>query len=233
MLTTGLRGPLDRRWPQRLPHNHPLPAVYRLAADAPSEARPSDPLARDGALAMLEAVLFAADEPLPMRKLVQVAGLPDTATARRLLQRLRALYDAEGTAFQIDELAGGYQLLTRPEYHRWLAGLRRGGADVRLGPAARETLAIVAYRQPIMRADIEAIRGVHCSDTLALLMERGLIRITGRDPSLGRPVLYGTTRRFLQLFGLRSLKDLPESDRYRPAGKAPADPPAAGDSEPS
>jgi segregation and condensation protein B len=232
MLTsTPLRGPLDRRWPHRLPANRRLPAIYRLAGESPSDARPSDPMARDAALAMLEAVLFAADEPLPIRKLVQVAGLPDAATARRLLQRLRALYDAEGTAFQIDELAGGYQLLTRTEYHRWLARLRRGGAEVRIGPAARETLAIVAYRQPIMRADIEAIRGVHCSDTLALLMERGLVRIAGRDHSLGRPVLYGTTKRFLQLFGLRSLKDLPQSEKYRPPEKTSHEPPPAADAE--
>jgi segregation and condensation protein B len=214
---TPRRGPLDRRRPDHLPGNARLPATYRLAAEAPAAARPADPLARDAPLALLEAVLLAADEPLPVRKLAQVAGLPDAATARRLLRRLRALYDADGTAFQVEELAGGFQLLTRPAYHRWLAGLRRGGAEMRLTPAARETLAIVAYRQPIMRADIEAIRGVQCGDTLRLLMERGLVRIAGRDDSLGRPVLYGTTKKFLQLFGLKSLKDLPHADEFRPA----------------
>jgi segregation and condensation protein B len=144
-----------------------------------------------------------------VRKLVQAAGLPDAATARRLLKKLQSLYDQDGTAFQIGELAGGFQLLTRPEYHRWLASLRRGGHELRLTSAARETLAIVAYRQPIMRAEIEAIRGVHCGETLRLLMEKGLIRIVGRDDSLGRPVLYGTTKKFLQVFGLKSIKDLP------------------------
>jgi segregation and condensation protein B len=216
------RGPLARRQPHRLSANVPLPVAYRLAADASSEARPSDPLARDTPLALLEAVLLAADEPLPVRKLVQAAGLPDAATARRLLKRLRTLYDQDGTAFQVEELAGGFQLLTRPVYHRWLAGSRRGGADVRLTAPARETLAIVAYRQPIMRADIEAIRGVHCGDTLRLLMERGLLRIAGRDRSLGRPVLYGTTKKFLQLFGLRSLKDLPHAEQFQaPTSPAP------------
>ena len=121
------------------------------------------------------------------------------------------LYDRDGTAFQIEELAGGFQLLTRPAYHRWLASLRRGHNDLRLTGAARETLAIVAYRQPIMRANIEAIRGVHCGETLRLLMEKGLVRIAGRDDSLGRPVLYGTTKKFLQVFGLRALKDLPQA----------------------
>ncbi len=217
MHRTPLRGPLDRRRPDRLPGNVPLPAAYRRSPDAPAEARPADPLARDGPLALVEAVLLAADEPLPLRKLAQVAGLADAAAARRLVKRLRALYDADDSAFQVEELAGGLQLLTRAEYHRWLAGLRRGGADVRLTPAARETLAIVAYRQPITRADVEAIRGVHCGDTLRLLMERGLVRIAGRDDSLGRPVLYGTTKKFLQLFGLRSLKDLPRAEQFRPA----------------
>ncbi len=210
------RGPLDRRRPDRLPGNTPLPAAYRLLGDGRTEARPADPLARDTPLALIEAALLAADDPLPIRKLVQAAGLPDAATARRLLKRLRALYDADGTAFQVDELAGGFQLLTRPQYHRWLAALRRGGPDVRLTAPARETLAIVAYRQPIMRADIEAIRGVHCGDTLRLLMERGLVRIAGRHDSLGRPVLYGTTKKFLQLFGLRSLKDLPQAEQFQP-----------------
>jgi segregation and condensation protein B len=206
------RGPLDRRRPDRLPANVRLPAVYRYATDAPAEARPADPLARDAPLALLEAVLLAADEPLPVRKLMQVAGVPDAAIARRLLKRLQALYEQDGSAFQVEELAGGFQLLTRAEFHRWLAGLRRGNLDLRLSAPARETLAIVAYRQPIMRADVEAIRGVHCGDTLRLLMERGLVRIAGRHDSLGRPVLYGTTKKFLQLFGLKSLKDLPEGE---------------------
>jgi segregation and condensation protein B len=213
---TRQRGPLDRRRPEHLPGNVPLPLAYRLSADLSVGGAPADPLARDAALAALEAALLAADEPLAVRKLVQATGLPDAGTARRLIKRLQALYDEDGTAFQVEELAGGFQLLTRREYHRWLVGLRRGAQEVRLTAAARETLAIVAYRQPIMRADIEAIRGVHCGDTLRLLMERGLVRIAGRDDSLGRPVLYGTTRKFLQTFGLRSLRDLPLADQFRP-----------------
>jgi segregation and condensation protein B len=209
-------GPLARRPAQRRPGNHRLPAALRRHSDADREARRSDPLARDPGLALLEAALLVADEPLAARKLVAVTGLPDTAAVRRQVKRLQALYDQDGTAFQVEELAGGFQLLTRPEYHRWLASLRRNQQEVRLSAAARETLAIVAYRQPIMRAAIEAIRGVHCGETLRLLMEKGLIRIAGRDDSLGRPVLYGTTRKFLQVFGLRSLKDLPQAEQLAP-----------------
>ena len=105
--------------------------------------------------------------------------------------------------------------MTRPEYQRWLTSLRRSQQELKLGRRPRETLAIVAYRQPIMRADIEAIRGVHCGETLRLLMEKGVVKIVGRDDSLGRPVLYGTTKKFLQVFGLKSLKDLPNADQLR------------------
>jgi segregation and condensation protein B len=171
--------------------------------------------ARDACLAQVEAALLATDEPLTPRRLASVAGLPDVAEARRLVRRLQALYTRDGSAFQVEEAAGGYQLLTRPEFHPWLARLHRGGNELRLSAPARETLAIVAYRQPIMRADIESIRGVQISEVLRQLMEKGLVRIAGRHDSLGRPVLYGTTKKFLQLFGLRSLKDLPQAEQLR------------------
>jgi segregation and condensation protein B len=145
---------------------------------------------------------------------------------------LQQLYDRDQTAFQVEELAGGYQLLTRAVFHPWLPRLRRSGVEVLLTPAARETLAIVAYRQPIARADVEAIRGVQSSEVLRQLMEKGLVRIAGRDDSLGRPHLYGTTRKFLQLFGLKSLKDLPPAADLGPPrkrkGKANEDSEAEG-----
>jgi segregation and condensation protein B len=202
--------------PGRPPRNHPLPAVHRLLADRSAEAPARGESAREAALALIEAALLIADEPLPARKLAHVAGLKDAAEARRLLKKLQGFYDRDGTAFQVEELAGGFQLLTRPEYQPWLARLRRTGHELRLTPAARETLAIVAYRQPIMRADIEGIRGVQCGEVLRQLMEKGLVRIAGRHDSLGRPVLYGTTRKFLQIFGLRSLRDLPLAGELRP-----------------
>jgi segregation and condensation protein B len=197
-----------------MPRNCVLPPIYRQVGSADTDAV-TDALGRDTALALLEAVLLIADEPLPLRKLVQVTGMHDTGAIRRLLNRLQELYDADGSAFELEELAGGFQLMTRPEYHRWLVSLKRSQQELRLTPASRETLAIVAYRQPIMRADIEAIRGVHCGETLRLLMEKGLVKIAGRHDSLGRPVLYGTTKRFLQVFGLKSLKDLPNAEQMR------------------
>ena len=192
------------------PRNHRLPAIYRLGLEE-SEKAAAGELAREPRVALVEAALLAADEPLSLRRLAAVAGLTDVAEARRIVERLRALYEQDGTAFQIEELAGGFQVLTRPEYHPWLARLRRAGSDLRLTPAVRETLAIVAYRQPITRADVESIRGVQSSDLLNHLMEKGLVRIAGRDESLGRPMLYATTRKFLQVFGLRNLNDLPQA----------------------
>jgi segregation and condensation protein B len=160
-------------------------------------------------LARLEAVLFAAEEALGLRRLATLAELGGGAEVRRLLERLRDLLAAEGSAFRIEEIAGGFQLLTRPEFHPWLERLRQTAGEPKLSGVLLETLAIIAYRQPIMRADLEAVRGVHCGDALRHLMERGLVRIAGRHDSLGRPVLYGTTKKFLATFGLRDLRDLP------------------------
>ena len=182
-----------------------------VATDAPA----LDPHAREPKLARLEAVLLLADEPLPARRLAEVAGLADSTEARDLVRRLKELFEVDGTAFQIEELAGGYQLLTRPRYHQWLARLKRTGHDLRLSPAALETLAVIAYKQPIMRAEIEKLRGVECSEIVRMLMEKGLARVAGRHDSLGRPQLYGTTKKFLQAFGLNTLNDLPEVEALK------------------
>jgi segregation and condensation protein B len=195
--------------PQRL-STHRLPAALRLIEEK-SDA-PAHELARSRAEAFVEAALLAADEPLPAKKLAQVAGLADAAEARKVVARLQELLARDGSAFQVEELAGGYQLLTRPEFYPWLARLRRGATEGQMSAAARETLAVVAYRQPITRADIEGVRGVGCSEVLRQLMEKGLVRLAGRDDSLGRPALYETTRKFLQLYGLKSLKDLPPAE---------------------
>jgi segregation and condensation protein B len=201
-----------------LPRNHRPPALHRLFLEAfpggtwEQEGSGAGELARDARLALVEAALLAADEPLTLRRLAAAAGLTESSEVRQLVQRLQALYEQDGTAFQVEELAGGFQLLTRTQYHPWLARLRRAGNEMRLSTAARETLAIVAYRQPITRADVESIRGVQSADMLHQLMEKGLVRIAGREESLGRPVLYATTRKFLQVFGLRSLRDLPQAE---------------------
>ena len=211
---------MSRRSSDRLPQNRRLPAAYRYHEESAGPSQAQGELARDAALATVEAVLFTADEPLTARRVAVAADLEDAGEARRLVRSFQALYDREGTAFQVEELAGGFQLLTRSVYHPWLLRLRRTGSDLRLSPAARETLAIVAYRQPIMRTDVEAIRGVQCGDVLRQLMEKGLVRIAGRHDSLGRPVLYGTTKKFLQVFGLKGLGDLPLVEQLRPPEKA-------------
>ena len=202
-----------RRFTQR-PGNAPLPLALRFRAE-PADAAPADPHGRDARLARLEAALMLADEPLAARRLADVAGLADAAEARSLVERLRALYDADGSAFQVEEIAGGYQLLTRSAYHPWLTRLRRTGHELRLTAAAMETLAVVAYRQPVMRAEVEQVRGVACGEVIRQLMERGLVRVAGRHDSLGRPQLYGTTKGFLRAFGLNSLADLPEVESLR------------------
>jgi segregation and condensation protein B len=196
------------------PPMYRLPLVLRSAP--PRLPGPTHPQARDRTLAQVEAALFAADEPLAPRKLATVCGLADAAEARRQVGRLRELYEREGSSFLVEEIAGGFQLLTRPEYFAWLARLRRHAAEMQLTAAARETLTVIAYRQPITRADVEAVRGVGCAEVLRLLMERGLVKLAGRDDTLGRPVLYETTKRFLQVFGLRSLKDLPAAEGLTP-----------------
>lgn len=207
-------GPAVARRSSVRPGNAVLPRAWQRWPE-PTEPPAIDPHGRDPKLARLEAVLLLADEPLTARRLADVAGLEDTAQARTLIERLRELYDADGTAFQVEEIAGGYQLLTRPQYHPWLARLKRTGHEVRLSSAALETLAVIAYRQPIMRAEVEKIRGVACGEIVRQLMEKGLVRVAGRHDSFGRPQLYGTTKRFLQVFGLNTLKDLPEVEALR------------------
>jgi segregation and condensation protein B len=210
-------GPLCRRRVDALPLNTALPPVYRMSIGGLGRTSTSDPLTRSPQLALIEAALLISDEPMPLRRLAQAVGAADVQSVRKLVQELEELYEKDGTAFQVEEVAGGFQLLSRSIYHRWLTSLRRGQQEMRLTAAARETLAIVAYRQPITRADIEAIRGVNSAEVLRLLMEKGLLRIAGRDDSLGRPVLYGTTKKFMQVFGLRSLKDLPRKEQIVPS----------------
>jgi segregation and condensation protein B len=141
--------------------------------------------------------------------------LADGTEARTLVRKLNRLYDAEGSAFRIEEVAGGLQLMTRPKFAGWLRRLHAVPVEVRLSAPAIETLAIVAYRQPVLRAEIEAIRGVQCGEILRQLMDRDLVRILGRSEDLGRPFLYGTTKLFLQVFGLRQIEELPGSVRLR------------------
>lgn len=162
-----------------------------------------------------------AREPLSSRKVAQLAQLEDGTQARTLIRRLNALLDDAGRAFRVEEVAGGYQLLTRQKFASWLRRLAHVPGETRLSTVALETLSVVAYRQPVLKADIEAIRGVHCGEILRQLMDRDLVRIGGRSEELGRPYLYTTTKRFLQQFGLRSLDDLPRAEFLRAAPLPP------------
>jgi segregation and condensation protein B len=163
----------------------------------------------------LEAILFLAREPLPLRKLAQLANLTDATEARTVLTSLNERYDARGSAFQVAQVAGGYQLLSRREFAPWLRTQSKTDRQIRLSPPAMETLAVVAYRQPILRAEVEAIRGVACGEILRQLMDRDFLRIVGRAEELGRPLRYGTTKRFLEVFGLASLEQLPWAEQLR------------------
>lgn len=191
----------------------PFYGVQRMAwKDAPIVAATSTQASR---MARLEAVLFLAREPLSSRKLSLYANLADGTEARTLVARLNQQYDQAGRAFRIEQVASGFQLVTRPKFADWLRRLSHIPSGYSLSAPAMETLAVVAYRQPVTRAEVESIRGVSCGEILGQLLDRDLIRIAGRSEQLGRPYLYQTTKRFMQLFGLRSLDELPRSEAWQ------------------
>ncbi len=163
----------------------------------------------------IEAILFVSDHPVSLSRLEGLLENVDRSQLRQYLAELGAEYESQGRAFALQEIAGGYQLTTRPECAEAIAKLQKSRADHRLSTAALETLAIVAYKQPIGRADIESIRGVQSGPLLRALLDRGLVRVVGREETLGRPVLYGTTERFLEILGLSSIRDLPRPEELK------------------
>jgi len=163
----------------------------------------------------LEAVLFASDEPLTEAKLISIVELGSPKQLRDIIDSLNAKYRANNNAFRIERIAGGYQLLTLGVYNAWLQKLVRVRTDSKLSQASIEALAIIAYKQPVIRADVEAIRGVASGEVIRALMFKGLVKIVGRAEILGRPMLYGTTKKFLEVFGLNSLKDLPKIEELK------------------
>jgi segregation and condensation protein B len=158
---------------------------------------------------VVEAVLFASDESLTDARLASIVET-SAKQVRQHIKNLNDKYQANNNAFRIEQIAGGYQMLTLSPYNHWLKKLLRARSDSKLSPAALETLAIIAYKQPVMRADIEAIRGVAVGEVIRSLSYKGLVKIVGRAEVLGRPMLYGTTKKFLEVFGLNTLKDLPK-----------------------
>lgn len=161
---------------------------------------------------IIEALLFASDAPLSAEDLARGEEDLEAGAVGEAVAELRAEYDAHGRAFQIYEIAGGYQLLTRPEYSPHLERFETVPRSTRLSGASLEVLAIIVYRQPIGRSEVEEIRGVGSAHVLRTLQELGLIDVVGRGEGLGRPLLYGTTQRFLDHFGFASLDDLPKPD---------------------
>jgi segregation and condensation protein B len=164
---------------------------------------------------VIEAVLFASDEPLTEVRLAGVVELGSGKQVRECIDNLNNKYRANNSAFRIEKIAGGYQMLTLSVYNSWLQKLLRARTDSKLSQAALETLAILAYKQPIIRVDVEAIRGVASGEIIRSLMFKGLVKIVGRAEVLGRPLLYGTTKKFLEVFGLNTLKDLPKIEELK------------------
>ena len=163
---------------------------------------------------VIEAVLFASDEPLTVSRLANIVET-DVKQVRGHVENLNEKYKSNNNSFRIEKIAGGMQMMTLSPYNGWLKKLFRARDESKLSPAALETLAIVSYKQPIIRADIEAIRGVAAGEMLRGLMYKGLVKIVGRAEVLGRPMLYGTTKKFLEVFGLNSLKDLPKIEELK------------------
>jgi segregation and condensation protein B len=164
---------------------------------------------REPLLARLEALLFAAEEPLDNRRLAKLLGVTSEADAARLVERLRDSLERDGSAFVVQSVGEGFQLTTRidlaPSLEPWLAAQE----STPLTDASLKTLAVVAYRQPVTRADVDLLRGAPSAEILRNLVDSGWVQVVGQEETLGRPKLYGTTRKFLQEFGLRSLGELP------------------------
>ena len=166
---------------------------------------------------IIEALLFVSDCSLTIDRIKSVLDLNNTKEIRDALSALSDEYEARKGGFYLREVAGGYQIRTRPEYTKWIKRLLRT-KPVRISKAALETLAIIAYKQPIIRSDIEHIRGVDCGGILRMLLERKLIRILGRKEIPGRPLIYATTKQFLEIFDLKDLKDLPTTAEIEKLG---------------
>ncbi len=210
VIAEGSEAPLEAVPPVAVP-----PAAPAAEETAPAEA--DDPLGR--VQHIVESVLFAAAAPVSLRRLVEILDGPTAKEVRAVLERLMAEYAPGRHGIQLHEVAGGYQFRTARENAPWVRAVFRD-KPARLGRAALETLAIVAYKQPVTRAEIEALRGVDVEGVLSTLMARRLIKISGRKEAIGRPLLYSTTPEFLETFGLKDLQTLPALNELGPAPDA-------------
>jgi segregation and condensation protein B len=162
----------------------------------------------------IEALLFSTDQPLTELLIAEALEAPGAEVAAAL-ERLGAGYAARGAGVELREIAGGWMLVTTAEHAEWVGRMLRGRKRMRLSRPALETMAIIAYKQPVTKSEVEAIRGVDASAVLATLLERNLVTIKGRSKVVGRPLLYGTTQEFLDYFGLRDLTELPRPEELR------------------
>ena len=170
--------------------------------------------------AILEAILFVSPEPVPVARLVSIVGTVSKAEVVQALEILRHDLDQQGRGIQLVQVAGGYRLVTKQEYGPWLKRMDKTKAAQKLSRSALESLAIIAYKQPLVRAEIEEIRGVETSGVLRTLCERKLVRIVGRKDVPGRPIMYGTTKFFLEHFGLGDLSQLPPLREFKELGES-------------
>jgi segregation and condensation protein B len=193
-----------------------------LAKDAEVEAVNDQAEAIDARelKAILEAILFVSPEPMPVARLVSIVGTVSKAEVVQALEILRHDLDQQGRGLQLVQVAGGYRLVTKQEYGPWLKRMDKTKAAQKLSRSALESLAIIAYKQPLVRAEIEEIRGVETSGVLRTLCERKLVRIVGRKDVPGRPIMYGTTKFFLEHFGLQDLSQLPPLREFKELGES-------------
>ncbi|MBH0187502.1 MAG: SMC-Scp complex subunit ScpB [Nitrospira sp.] len=170
--------------------------------------------------AILESLLFVSPEPLSAVRLVAVLGDVTKAEVERTLRSLGEDLEQEGRGIRLVEVAGGYRLVTKQEYASWIKRLDKAKSTTKLSRSALESLAIIAYKQPLVRSEIEEIRGVETSGVVRTLLERKLVRIVGRKEVPGRPIMYGTTKFFLEHFGLNDLSQLPPLREFKELGEA-------------
>ena len=179
---------------------------------------------------IIESLLFVADEPLTIDRFRKIVPGAEAKELREALEELKADYETRQGGFFLNQVAGGYQIRTRPEYMEWIKRLLQP-KPMRLSKAALETLAIIAYKQPVIRSDVEHIRGVDCGGVLRVLLERKFIRVLGRKEIAGRPLIYATTKRFLEVFDLKNLKDLPTPKEIEEFGSSLSEDMNAADNE--
>ncbi|MDR4475952.1 MAG: SMC-Scp complex subunit ScpB [Nitrospira sp.] len=194
----------------------PAPTQVEMSAPVPDPAL-SDVRALKG---ILEALLFVTAEPIPVTRLLALLGAVTKQEVEQALTSLGQDYEQEGRGLQLAEVAGGYRIVTKAEFAPWLKRLEKVKAPSKLSRSALESLAIIAYKQPIVRAEVEQIRGVETSGVIRTLLERKLVRIVGRKEEPGRPIMYGTTKAFLEHFGLKDLSQLPPLREFKELGES-------------